>query len=325
MEFSEKEVMTEALERVVSKTNLPGSFFLKLLRDLKAAYSEHQNDVTRWTKLFESSEEKIERLTKDAEEAIEALENTSETHISTINALVAQVEETIAAREAAIHEAITEREPAIQEAIDRLNAVVPEKGEAGKTPVLGKDYFTKRDQDTILARLMGRIQKPKDGDTPIVNTEAIVEEILERLKENNFATQNDIERITTEVASYRNQLAGKAYGKDTFVRGGGDTVKAGTNVIITRNAAGDKVISAIGGSGGSSVTTQYSLTAVQSGANVTIALSQLTNFATYVSLIAVYRNNIMQTETLNFTQTPTVVTVLDADASEIFNITYAYA
>lgn len=76
----------------------------------------------------------------------------------------------------------------------------------------------------------------------------------------------------------------------------------------------------------SNVTTQYVLAAVQSGSDVTIALSQLTNFATLSSIITVYRNNVPQTQgaSYNFTATATVVTIFNADAGEIFNITYSY-
>lgn len=85
-----------------------------------------------------------------------------------------------------------------------------------------------------------------------------------------------------------------------------------------------------GGSGsttsGKSVTTQYILTAVQSGSDVTIDLTQLSHYATFDTLIAVYRNNVPQTQgaNYNFTATATTVTIFNADASEIYNLTYSF-
>lgn len=76
----------------------------------------------------------------------------------------------------------------------------------------------------------------------------------------------------------------------------------------------------------SSVTTQYLLNAVQSGNDVTIALSQLTNFATFSAIITLYRNNVPQTlgASYNFTVSGSTVTIFNADAGEIFNITYSF-
>ncbi len=80
-------------------------------------------------------------------------------------------------------------------------------------------------------------------------------------------------------------------------------------------------------SGGANVTTQYLLTAVQDGDNVTIDLNQLANFSTFDQLLVLYRNNIPQTvgASYNFTRTGNIVTVFNADASEIYNLTYSYA
>ncbi len=96
------------------------------------------------------------------------------------------------------------------------------------------------------------------------------------------------------------------------------------------SASKGKIYARGGGSGtttsGETVTTQYILTAVQSGSDVTIDLTQLTNWATFSRIICVYRNNIPQTEgaSYNFTKTSSTLTIYNADASEIFNLTYSY-
>jgi hypothetical protein len=173
--------------------------------------------------------------------------------------------------------------------------------------------------DAIVSEVVRRIPKPKDGKNGVTPTK---DEIVNAIKGLSW---KDIPGLENEVASYRNQLAGKVYGKDTWARGAGTTVSAGSNITLVPQADGTVQINASGGGSGTNVTTQYQLTAVQAGSNVTIDLTQLTNWATFTDLIAVYRNNIMQTEGIDFTVAGSTVTVLNADASEIFNITYAYS
>jgi len=208
------------------------------------------------------------------------------------------------------------------------------KGDPGKDGKDGKDGRDGTDakidydllREEVVEDVLARIRQPKDGKDAVVDYQAIVAQVsasfAEKLKEMKIA---DLPHISRELASYRNQLAGKVYGKDTWARGEGDTVSAGSNITLVPQADGTVQINASGGGSGTNVTTQYQLTAVQSGSDVTIDLNQLTNYATFSDLIAVYRNNIMQTEGLNFSVAGDTVTVNNADAAEIFNITYAYA
>lgn len=213
-----------------------------------------------------------------------------------------------------------------------IQPLIPEPvhGKDGYTPVKGKDYFDGKDGvapsiNAIVATVLSQIKSPKDGKDAVINIEEIATRVIEELKDENKFNWKKIPGLENEISSYRNQLAGKRYGKETWARGGGTTVSAGANITLTPQADGTVQIAASGGGSGTNVTTQYQVTAVQAGANVTIDLSQLTNFATYQGLVQLQRNNIPQTETLNFTQTPTEITVLEADASEIFNIVYQYA
>lgn len=156
---------------------------------------------------------------------------------------------------------------------DDINAVVAEAVAHIKTmapmPV---------DEAAIVQRLRGMIRQPEDGKSvdeaavldklrayippPViidhkkiakevvklvpVATPPTLEEILEGIKKH--LTVEHIPGLKNEITSYRSQLAGKKYGVDTWVRGGGDIVLAGTNVTIS-DVAGKKVISASGGSG----------------------------------------------------------------------------
>lgn len=84
-----------------------------------------------------------------------------------------------------------------------------------------------------------------------------------------------------------------------------------------------------GGSSGNNTTTniitQYSLVGVQAGSDVTVALSQLTHFATLIGVVVAYRNQIPQTQGVTCNITATDITFFGADASEVFSVTYTYA
>lgn len=116
-------------------------------------------------------------------------------------------------------------------------------GKDGFAPVKGKDYLTKGDEDLLVLRVLSRIKTPKDGETPIVDYDKIIEEAVEKLKADKKLDWRDIGGLENELSSYRNQLARKQAGQ----HGGGDTVVAGTNVTITALPNGTKEISATGG------------------------------------------------------------------------------
>lgn len=98
------------------------------------------------------------------------------------------------------------------------------------------------DHKKLAQEVSKHIRMPQDGEPGRAPS---LEEIFGYLKE-NFKLE-DFPQVKNEMASYRSQLAGKKYGTDTFVRGGGDSVKAGNNVTITSNPDGTKTINASGG------------------------------------------------------------------------------
>lgn len=136
----------------------------------------------------------------------------------------------------------------------------------------GKDgrHGVSPDPEAIATAVLRKIRQPKDGESPTVDYEEVmhrvarlmpkaerglngkdgksvsIEEVLEAVKKN--IKLEHIPGLKNEIDSYRNQLAGKIYGKDTWARGGGDTVIAGAGVSIV-NVNGQKVISASGSSG----------------------------------------------------------------------------
>lgn len=217
------------------------------------------------------------------------------------------------------------------------------KGEKGDKPKLGIDYWTKQDKDEIVREILAKATPKKgihynDGESAEMPDITILSDMVSQIlsvKEDEKAIKSeqgptdeamkimmveqlknlevkDFPALERALASYRSQLArpfeggkqaGKIYGKDTWARGGG----SGST------------------SSGKTVTTQYLLTAVQAGDDVTIDLTQLTNWATFDQLITVTRNNIPQTQTLNFTLSGSTLTILNAVADDVFNATYSYS
>ena len=111
-----------------------------------------------------------------------------------------------------------------------------------------------------------------------------------------------------------------------YLHGGGDTIRAGTNVILVRNSDGTVTISALGGSGGSTIISEI-LAGVQSGNNVTLTFSGLSHTAT--SIISIARNGKLLTPgstsidgyTITGVATATVYDAVDGDT---FLVTYGY-
>lgn len=151
--------------------------------------------------------------------------------------------------------------PADETAIEKrvLASVLPKipKVKDGVTPKKGVDYHTESDIKDIVRRstavVLSNIRQPKDGETPVIDHAKIAEDVVKKIIEEKLLKPEHIHGLTSEIASYRNQLAGKVYGRDTQVRGGGDTIAAGTNVTIS-NVNGVKTISASGGSGFTTLT-----------------------------------------------------------------------
>lgn len=146
----------------------------------------------------------------------------------------------------------------ISEVHDTIRYIAGKDGEDGED---GKDA----DENTIIDRVLDNIRQPEDGKTPIIDYPKIVAEVTRQIKvrDGKDATVDydrifdDIKKklkvehipgVKEELDNFSRQVAGKVYGKDTWTRGGGDTVQAGSNVTITTNSDGRKVISASGGS-----------------------------------------------------------------------------
>lgn len=119
-----------------------------------------------------------------------------------------------------------------------------ENGKDGYTPIKGKDYFDGKDGSTIIGPPGPEGRSGKPGK----NAPAIDEEgLAERVREGFFSGKHKLETkhvsgLDQTISILRNFVA-----TNKSVRGGGDTVVAGSGVTITRNANGQSVISSTGG------------------------------------------------------------------------------
>lgn len=106
------------------------------------------------------------------------------------------------------------------------------------------------------------------------------------------------------------------------MRGGGDTVAAGSNITITYSN-GKAIISSTGG--GANVTVEE-LAPTTSGSNITLNLAQLTH--TFTAVLGVWKNGQLLTKsdaTFGWSRSGNTITVLNATTDDQFQVQYTYA
>ncbi len=98
--------------------------------------------------------------------------------------------------------------------------------------------------------ILKRMQTPATQDDEVQEEKNETAAIQKMFEEFTAKMEKEMQNRMAEVRNFAamnkpqgESLAGKQYGVDTWARGGGDTVKAGTNVTITTDANGKKVIS----------------------------------------------------------------------------------
>lgn len=134
-----------------------------------------------------------------------------------------------------------------------------------------KTYIPQKiDEQALTNKILKSLPKNKASlkiiqESFTIDPMSVIEKILS-LPEGKFKlTTKHIDGLEQTIAAFSHQLA-KGY-----LHGGGDTVTAGTNVTITTNSAGQKVISSTGGGGGGSVS--YTDEAPSTSDNITYTLS----------------------------------------------------
>lgn len=90
---------------------------------------------------------------------------------------------------------------------------------------------------------------------------------------------------------------------------------------ISATDAGGSVAAVSAAGGGSNIATEV-VTAVQSGGNITLDLTTLAH--TFVAIEVVFRNGQGITPVTSWSRSGNTITVLNADASEVFMVQYTY-
>jgi len=171
-----------------------------------------------------------------------------------------------------------------------VNAIIEAVLSRIPTPKDGKDA----NPDLIATRVISRI-KVKDGKDAVINEDALIERLIEKLKTDKTLTQEHIGGLKEEISSYRHQMAMKQAGQ----HGGGDTVVAGTNITITSNPNGTKTISS-----GAVGTAVYNEVVAGSGTSWTLAGVPATG------TLRLYANGQRLTITVDYTLAGAVITTL---------------
>ncbi len=108
--------------------------------------------------------------------------------------------------------------PTLEEILKAIPA--PKDGKDGASP----------DLQAVAALVMTQLTMPKDGKDAVIDHDQIVKDIYEMFIKG--LDWRKIPGLENEISSYRNQLAGKVYGKNTWARGGGSSGgDTGTQVV----------------------------------------------------------------------------------------------
>ncbi len=102
---------------------------------------------------------------------------------------------------------------------------------------------------------------------------------------------------------------------------GFDTLNLISGISAVDSGGGVAGVTASGGGAGTNVATEV-LTATQSGSNITLDLTGLAH--TFTAVEVVFRNGQAIKPTTDWSISVSTVTVLNADASEVFMIQYTY-
>jgi len=162
---------------------------------------------------------------------------------------------------------------------DEMNGVIQNaknitKGDAGTPgkdaplPKKGIDYWTPAEQRAILNELKAAIKPPKDGSPgkDAILTGEVLWAMIDKLPKGKRFKVDHVDGLDQTLSALRNLAARGG------VRGGGDSVAAGSNITITTNSTGQKVIATSGG-GGALVGSQEKSTTNPNGVLTTFAFT----------------------------------------------------
>ncbi len=126
--------------------------------------------------------------------------------------------------------------PTNEELIALITPLIPQAKD-GATPIRGVDYLTEEDISTITEKVRNSITLPQHKDVT-------ADDLLHLFtKGEKKLSVKHIDGLEQTLSAFSSQL-GRGY-----LHGGGDTVKAGTNVTITTNSDGTKTIASTSSGG----------------------------------------------------------------------------
>lgn len=170
------------------------------------------------------------------------------------------------------------------------------------------------DEDVLIEKVLKKVRKPKDGRAG-KDAEPFDMSVIEKMLEGRKFRLEHVEGLEQTLSVFKNFMARGG------VRGGGDTVGAGTGISIV-NIGGVRVISAT--SSGANVATEQ-LTPTQAGSSVTLNLTGLTH--TFIAILGVYKNGqllIPSDATFGWSRIGNTITVLNAFDTDSFQVQYTY-
>jgi len=201
--------------------------------------------------------QQIQELHNTKNEVIDAIDNKIEEVDKSIEIKINEVDDSISKIDAKVEEVnntLIEAERAAVQMISDIRSIPQLKGEDGVTPEKGVDYFDGApgkdavvDEESIASLVLKKIPENKPSLKIIqesIDPQIIIDKIANitdkkvlKIKANDILDLSAI--VGTEISRSK-----------PYLHGGGDTVVAGTNITITTNANGAKVISSTGGGSG---------------------------------------------------------------------------
>lgn len=107
------------------------------------------------------------------------------------------------------------------------------------------------DEEVVAKKVLAKIPKAKDGlpgKDAVLDHEVLAKKVAQKLKTDIKLKPEHIEGLDEMMESYWKKV--RAQSKSGIMRGGGDTVLAGTGITITRDSVGRSTITAINPGGG---------------------------------------------------------------------------
>ncbi len=197
MESPYQDVLREALEKAAGNTTVSAKYIIRLVKDFNKALAEHQTHI-------EQNQAALGETKATASQLANA-QHLTEQMLAKYDAVIEELKQ------------IKQGEPgknADEESI--VNKVLESlpKPKDGKTPAF----------DAVVRAVLMQMPNPKDGKDAVVDYDKLAEKAVDALVSSKKLKKEHVQGLDAEIASYRNQLAGKHYGKDTWARGGGTTV-----------------------------------------------------------------------------------------------------